>query len=64
MQHHDAITGTESPKVKDMYTEHLRMGMLGVRKLMVSIALGGPPVYGTGKQGASGLALQRVWGQE
>lgn len=57
MQHHDAITGTESPKVKDMYTEHLRMGMLGVRKLMVSIALGGPPVYGTGKQGASGFAL-------
>nr|BAA24266.1 alpha-D-mannosidase [Mus musculus] len=48
VQHHDAITGTESPKVKNMYTEHLRMGMLGVRKLMVSIALGGPPGSGTG----------------
>ncbi|XP_047423150.1 epididymis-specific alpha-mannosidase [Sciurus carolinensis] len=39
VQHHDAITGTESPKVRDMYMEHLAAGMLGVRKLMSSIAL-------------------------
>ncbi|GAB1289597.1 Epididymis-specific alpha-mannosidase [Apodemus speciosus] len=51
VQHHDAITGTESPKVKNMYTEHLRMGMLGVRKLMASIALHGPPVPDTATDG-------------
>ncbi|XP_023555526.1 epididymis-specific alpha-mannosidase isoform X2 [Octodon degus] len=38
VQHHDAITGTESPKVSTMYTEHLAMGTLGVRKLMTAIA--------------------------
>uniref|UniRef100_A0A8C8ZV26 Alpha-mannosidase n=1 Tax=Prolemur simus TaxID=1328070 RepID=A0A8C8ZV26_PROSS len=42
VQHHDAITGTESPKVRDMYEEHLASGMLGVRKLMASIVLDGP----------------------
>ncbi|XP_012520574.1 PREDICTED: epididymis-specific alpha-mannosidase isoform X2 [Propithecus coquereli] len=42
VQHHDAITGTESPKVRDMYEEHLTSGMLGVRKLMASIVLDGP----------------------
>ncbi|XP_021574148.1 epididymis-specific alpha-mannosidase [Carlito syrichta] len=41
VQHHDAITGTESPKVRDMYEEHLASGMLGVRKLMASIILDG-----------------------
>ncbi|XP_055101683.2 epididymis-specific alpha-mannosidase isoform X2 [Symphalangus syndactylus] len=39
VQHHDAITGTESPKVRDMYATHLASGMLGVRKLMASIVL-------------------------
>uniref|UniRef100_A0A5F8A1J9 Alpha-mannosidase n=1 Tax=Macaca mulatta TaxID=9544 RepID=A0A5F8A1J9_MACMU len=39
VQHHDAITGTESPKVRDMYVTHLASGMLGVRKLMASIVL-------------------------
>ncbi|XP_063578649.1 epididymis-specific alpha-mannosidase isoform X2 [Pongo abelii] len=39
VQHHDAITGTESPKVRDMYVTHLASGMLGVRKLMASIIL-------------------------
>ncbi|XP_032772340.1 epididymis-specific alpha-mannosidase isoform X2 [Rattus rattus] len=43
VQHHDAITGTESPKVKNMYMEHLSMGMRGVHKLMASIALDRPP---------------------
>lgn len=47
VQHHDAITGTESPRVKDMYMEHLSMGMRGVRKLMASIALDRPPGSGT-----------------
>ncbi|XP_069877906.1 epididymis-specific alpha-mannosidase-like isoform X1 [Dipodomys merriami] len=41
VQHHDAVTGTESPKVRDMYSEHLAAGMLGVRKLMASLALEG-----------------------
>ncbi|XP_055480124.1 epididymis-specific alpha-mannosidase [Psammomys obesus] len=45
VQHHDAITGTESPKVNNMYVEHLRTGMLGVYKLMASIALDRTPVY-------------------
>ncbi|XP_058157218.1 epididymis-specific alpha-mannosidase [Dasypus novemcinctus] len=41
VQHHDAITGTESPKVRDMYVEHLAAGMRGVRKLMATIVLDG-----------------------
>ncbi|XP_051020798.1 epididymis-specific alpha-mannosidase [Acomys russatus] len=47
VQHHDGITGTESPKVSNMYVEHLRMGMLGVHKLMASIALDKSPVSAT-----------------
>ncbi|XP_007954504.1 epididymis-specific alpha-mannosidase [Orycteropus afer afer] len=42
VQHHDAITGTESPKVRDMYEKHLAVGMLGVQKLMAAIVLAGP----------------------
>ncbi|KAM4854437.1 epididymis-specific alpha-mannosidase [Thomomys bottae] len=42
VQHHDAITGTESPKVSDMYTEHLAAGMLGVHKLLISLIPDGP----------------------
>ncbi|KAM3938652.1 epididymis-specific alpha-mannosidase isoform 2-T2 [Leptodactylus fuscus] len=37
VQHHDGITGTESPKVSDMYLAHLHQGMTGVRKLMDAI---------------------------
>lgn len=37
MQHHDGITGTESPKVKDMYMSNLMYGMFNVKKLMASI---------------------------
>ncbi|NWT55475.1 MA2B2 mannosidase, partial [Erythrocercus mccallii] len=37
VQHHDGITGTESPKVKDMYLNNLMYGMLNVRKLIASI---------------------------
>ncbi|NXA31397.1 MA2B2 mannosidase, partial [Eudromia elegans] len=37
VQHHDGITGTESPKVKDMYVDHLMYGMFNVKKLMASI---------------------------
>ncbi|KAM5271302.1 epididymis-specific alpha-mannosidase [Ctenodactylus gundi] len=42
VQHHDAITGTESPKVSNMYVEHLVTAMLGVSKLMTTIALDQP----------------------
>ncbi|NXR99110.1 MA2B2 mannosidase, partial [Oxylabes madagascariensis] len=37
VQHHDGITGTESPKVKDMYLNNLMYGMSNVKKLMASI---------------------------
>ncbi|XP_066173322.1 epididymis-specific alpha-mannosidase isoform X2 [Sylvia atricapilla] len=37
VQHHDGITGTESPKVKDMYLNNLMYGMHNVKKLMASI---------------------------
>ncbi|KFU93748.1 Epididymis-specific alpha-mannosidase, partial [Chaetura pelagica] len=37
VQHHDGITGTESPKVKDMYINNLMYGMFNVKKLMASI---------------------------
>ncbi|XP_073430619.1 epididymis-specific alpha-mannosidase [Dendrobates tinctorius] len=37
VQHHDGITGTESPKVRDMYMAHLHQGVTGVRKLMKAI---------------------------
>ncbi|XP_069488092.1 epididymis-specific alpha-mannosidase isoform X2 [Ambystoma mexicanum] len=39
VQHHDGITGTESPKVENMYLTHLLQGMFSVKKLMVSIIL-------------------------
>uniref|UniRef100_A0A8C1FXU6 Alpha-mannosidase n=1 Tax=Cyprinus carpio TaxID=7962 RepID=A0A8C1FXU6_CYPCA len=34
VQHHDGITGTESPKVADMYMEHLMQGMMGAEELL------------------------------
>ncbi|XP_053921874.1 epididymis-specific alpha-mannosidase isoform X2 [Cuculus canorus] len=37
VQHHDGITGTESPKVRDMYMNNLMYGMLNVKRLMASI---------------------------
>ncbi|XP_077136225.1 epididymis-specific alpha-mannosidase [Ranitomeya variabilis] len=37
VQHHDGISGTESPKVGDMYMAHLHQGVTGVRKLMKAI---------------------------
>ncbi|XP_038601694.1 epididymis-specific alpha-mannosidase [Tachyglossus aculeatus] len=37
VQHHDGITGTESPKVRDMYMKNLMEGMRAVKKLMASI---------------------------
>ncbi|NWU89835.1 MA2B2 mannosidase, partial [Upupa epops] len=39
VQHHDGITGTESPKVKDMYMNNLIYGMFNVKKLMASLIL-------------------------
>ncbi|KAL0970464.1 hypothetical protein UPYG_G00242320 [Umbra pygmaea] len=37
VQHHDAITGTESPKVAAMYMEHLSQAMMGVDELMAAL---------------------------
>lgn len=37
VQHHDGITGTESPKVTNMYMDNLMYGMFNVKKLMASI---------------------------
>lgn len=37
VQHHDGITGTESPKVKNMYMDNLMYGMFNVKKLMASL---------------------------
>ncbi|KAM4807632.1 epididymis-specific alpha-mannosidase [Rhinophrynus dorsalis] len=39
VQHHDGITGTESPKVRDMYMRNLIEGSTGVRKLMGAIVM-------------------------
>lgn len=39
MQHHDGITGTESPKVGDMYLQHLKQGMMGVQELLAALFL-------------------------
>lgn len=39
MQHHDGITGTESPKVSDMYIEHLTQAMMGVEELLAALFL-------------------------
>ncbi|XP_067257020.1 epididymis-specific alpha-mannosidase [Chanodichthys erythropterus] len=39
VQHHDGITGTESPKVADMYMEHLMQGMMGAEELLAAIFL-------------------------
>lgn len=39
MQHHDGITGTESPKVADMYLQHLTQAMMGVEELLAALFL-------------------------
>ncbi|TKS92921.1 Epididymis-specific alpha-mannosidase [Collichthys lucidus] len=39
VQHHDGITGTESPKVSDMYLQHLTQGMMGVEELLAALFL-------------------------
>ncbi|XP_053314235.1 epididymis-specific alpha-mannosidase [Spea bombifrons] len=39
VQHHDGITGTESPKVRDMYMTNLMRGMVGVKKLMAALVM-------------------------
>ncbi|KAM7377251.1 hypothetical protein PAMA_013846 [Pampus argenteus] len=39
VQHHDGITGTESPKVGDMYLQHLTQAMMGVKELLAAIFL-------------------------
>uniref|UniRef100_A0A4W6CRT5 alpha-mannosidase n=1 Tax=Lates calcarifer TaxID=8187 RepID=A0A4W6CRT5_LATCA len=37
VQHHDGITGTESPKVADMYLQHLVQAMMGVEELLATL---------------------------
>ncbi|KAM3590107.1 uncharacterized protein V6R79_003911 [Siganus canaliculatus] len=39
VQHHDGITGTESPKVSDMYVQHLLQAMMGVEELLAALFL-------------------------
>uniref|UniRef100_A0A3Q2QTG9 Alpha-mannosidase n=1 Tax=Fundulus heteroclitus TaxID=8078 RepID=A0A3Q2QTG9_FUNHE len=39
VQHHDGITGTESPKVAEMYVQHLRQAMMGVEELLAALFL-------------------------
>ncbi|XP_022619926.1 epididymis-specific alpha-mannosidase [Seriola dumerili] len=39
VQHHDGITGTESPKVADMYMQHLTQAMMGVEELLAALFL-------------------------
>uniref|UniRef100_A0A7N8X3H4 Alpha-mannosidase n=1 Tax=Mastacembelus armatus TaxID=205130 RepID=A0A7N8X3H4_9TELE len=45
VQHHDGITGTESPKVADMYLQHLTQAMMGVEELLSVILLLTSGVY-------------------
>ncbi|XP_034712444.1 epididymis-specific alpha-mannosidase [Etheostoma cragini] len=39
VQHHDGITGTESPKVADMYLQHLMQATMGVDELLAALIL-------------------------
>lgn len=39
VQHHDGITGTESPKVADMYMQHLTQAMMGAEELLAALFL-------------------------
>ncbi|KAM8880832.1 epididymis-specific alpha-mannosidase [Synchiropus picturatus] len=39
VQHHDGITGTESPKVADMYMQHLSQAMMEVEELLAALFL-------------------------
>ncbi|XP_037539598.1 epididymis-specific alpha-mannosidase [Nematolebias whitei] len=39
VQHHDGITGTESPKVAEMYMQHLMEAMMGVDELLAALFL-------------------------
>ncbi|XP_047448214.1 epididymis-specific alpha-mannosidase [Mugil cephalus] len=39
VQHHDGITGTESPKVASMYMQHLVQAMMGVEELLAALVL-------------------------
>ncbi|CAL8241601.1 unnamed protein product [Merluccius merluccius] len=39
VQHHDGITGTESPKVAEMYAQHLRQAAMGVEEVVAALFL-------------------------
>ncbi|MEQ2160880.1 hypothetical protein GOODEAATRI_004069, partial [Goodea atripinnis] len=38
-EHHDGITGTESPKVAEMYVQHLMQAMMGAEELLAALFL-------------------------
>uniref|UniRef100_A0A452VDV2 Alpha-mannosidase n=1 Tax=Ursus maritimus TaxID=29073 RepID=A0A452VDV2_URSMA len=56
VQHHDAITGTETSKVRDMYVNNLRSGMQAVQELMASIVHDGNPAF-SGERGPCGIPM-------
>ncbi|CAG5929173.1 unnamed protein product [Menidia menidia] len=56
VQHHDGITGTESPKVADMYMQHLSGAMAGVEELLEALVLLPHASRGPGKAGDSSPA--------
>ncbi|CAL8327680.1 unnamed protein product [Lota lota] len=39
VQHHDGITGTQSPKVAQMYGQHLRQAAMGVEEVLAALFL-------------------------
>ncbi|XP_054995952.1 epididymis-specific alpha-mannosidase [Sorex araneus] len=41
VQHHNAITGTETPKVRDIYVDHLTEAMENVQEVMLSVIKNG-----------------------
>uniref|UniRef100_A0A8C0M4B0 Alpha-mannosidase n=1 Tax=Canis lupus familiaris TaxID=9615 RepID=A0A8C0M4B0_CANLF len=57
VQHHDAITGTQSPKVRDMHEENLSSGMQGVQELMASIVRDRTPAH----SGGTGRSRDLTW---
>lgn len=60
VQHHDGITGTESPKVSDMYSSHLQEGMFAVKKLMAMLFLHMTEDRKNAKQDASESNVQHM----
>ncbi|XP_039997402.1 epididymis-specific alpha-mannosidase isoform X2 [Xiphias gladius] len=65
VQHHDGITGTESPKVANMYLQHLMQAMMGVEELVAALFLlphnlDIPSVLGSHRKGGHQTLEQHV----